>query len=1596
MHTPPPVSTAGSSGSSSSNERSGTRAPGAAAAIGGGGGLLNNRNTAAPSRGTHLSDGNGEVPSRWGGGGAERSPGIRYPAGATVAAGGGGNGSANATSDGGMRPSVLLQARHLFGPLPLAPPPSHPRPHDGGGDGDGDGDGGDATPSAGDAMTASTAWRHLRSAQRHRRTRAARRGGRGRGEEGVFSGFRRWLRRQERRLRTGSLTVASLLSSSSPNPLGKPFSPTGSSGGGRLKTSSHSSSSSSSSVDPMQGVVDRYRELAWRWYLWRLAGCPHPSQLDLSLDGGEEGESGERKCKEKEDGGHHLPSFDAAGAVAMESSHQSEWWRRWLRTVGERLECGSLPGGARAGSLLSSLSSSAPASQHGVSLSFRNSPSMHALHSVPRPREERRRAVAEEERRRARATASAAAAAVESQGTVTDAPRQGSSGGDDESDSDGDDGDCDSDETSVDCEVLTVLNSTGWWSRCHHALLSTLSRGGGVGIAGMSASALLLRPQRQRQRWRDSLRGRVTAAKARYHSSSSSGGQYQYEQSHHHLAYVDPDWRRAVAERVRTVGLSTWERPLGFMTAAATTLAEGSASASNNHNDAALATPSTTTTTTTAGSSSCTPLSALDTAPTVDEGFLPLPCFDPTAPAATLDAMGRQHNRGRNDTWRYGGSGSSSDSRGSGPVRGVALAARLTANLSRLTDCCARQEAADSQARRGAHHGNDQTTPDRDGNTTATEEGAPAAAAAAAAGAISCAHGSSRLSDNSAPCGYDYGDGERHTGSSSTATAADDATAHYRTEAYLLRGGTSTVSGHLFENQRNPGLVSARRRAAAAAAAQINSSGNTTCLDVTTVMRSGVCGCGVYCTSVKGAERSLHGSFLHDPTAFPTDDASAAMAAAAATAATTSTGIRHDPRTGAALLLLRPNRQASALTGTRLGEQDRRKQQHQQQHQSGRQQQNYHHQQQQQAVVSATTAAMAERSFQHELLLERLYDAYIHGRRRTTAEQQQLHLHADRGGGGGDTTGHLIHAAKDTAVRVAYEEVTAVVLSGLVSQAVGSRLAQVEGAARRAASEWTLRSLVASLLSTTGNSTTTTTTTPSSSSPQQQQQPHKHTTAVVTFAGILAHIRSGQPVSLSVTASGSGSGSGVLQLDSADEAVLARIEAKSGSQEVALDFAAPPRPLPPPPFASTTTATSPSSSSSPLSSGKATSAAATAAVSTTVVSYSPMTYAQLATLRPGVWLNDQVINNYLQLLCESATMESATGVYSSGNAVEVVATLGTHFYAKVESELATLVAKSTTTTNSARREEGPLPQLPAGHALLRWLRRRTHLLLPYAPSGPTGVTGSPSPTTTTTTVHTVLVPVNLFGQHWALAVWHKDTDAWYFHDSLHRSPNVRHEKGERVLQELSHVMQECRRHLCPTATGNQPYPHPILPPPRLLIALPLSDTSSSSGSRLDTLAPYQTAAALHRAAYEFDADRRPLLLKRAREALERDPDVDAVIARRKRGGVGVSDTNTNSNADSVSSPSAASPALAEMDNTDVYWFTPGMHLAPQQRNGDDCGVFVCQAAWCAAQGVAVSFSAREAAVLRRVMTCELWERRLLRRLPTDLTPGSMAVNAAAE
>ncbi|EKF29776.1 SUMO1/Ulp2, putative [Trypanosoma cruzi marinkellei] len=157
-----------------------------------------------------------------------------------------------------------------------------------------------------------------------------------------------------------------------------------------------------------------------------------------------------------------------------------------------------------------------------------------------------------------------------------------------------------------------------------------------------------------------------------------------------------------------------------------------------------------------------------------------------------------------------------------------------------------------------------------------------------------------------------------------------------------------------------------------------------------------------------------------------------------------------------------------------------------------------------------------------------------------------------------------------------------------------------------------------------------------------------------------------------------------------------------------------------------------------------------------------LTYRQIATLGSGQWLNDQVINAYLSMICDECNN-------TSGN--DVVVSLGTHFFARVEQELKGNISKAM-----------ELPSLQKDSGILRWLRRRRNILQPGA-------------------TRVILIPINLSQTHWALVVFNWELHTWFYYDS-YICGKAAMTRGMLVLQQLSHVFLESWRILCDSEGGN--------------------------------------------------------------------------------------------------------------------------------------------------------------------------------------------------
>ncbi|KAG5476234.1 hypothetical protein LSCM4_05213 [Leishmania orientalis] len=514
------------------------------------------------------------------------------------------------------------------------------------------------------------------------------------------------------------------------------------------------------------------------------------------------------------------------------------------------------------------------------------------------------------------------------------------------------------------------------------------------------------------------------------------------------------------------------------------------------------------------------------------------------------------------------------------------------------------------------------------------------------------------------------------------------------------------------------------------------------------------------------------------------------------------------------------------------------------------------------------------------------------------------------------------HTSHNVAVRAVYEAIMSEVCTALVRRDVENAIDVSRSAANRALVQWIERQLIAEL------------TQPRAREKQVTVKERKAaalsavTLQPLVFTGVTQHIRSGVPVSLEH-----------LRLDDFDRHVLESVKARGASDAIAVKF--------------------------------------------DTGGYD-ISYRQLSSLSSQSWLNDQVINNYLQLLCVEAE-GAASASLPAAQRRHRIASLGTHFYTKAESDLRRC-------SRGSIDHASCLPQLDPGSATFRWLRNRQHLLEPYNPSNPRSV-------------RVVLAPVNIEAQHWALAVFFCADNRWVLYDSMSRSSTAR-QRGAMILLHLSHAWRECQRHFgivrtegMPTAEHLRPSAAPQLSPlvSACVVAapyVPFTDTLVTKGcstavSPLDSLEPHGSLDQLYRAAKRIRHEEKAF----AEEAAQRSLQATSDAGRTDSGvnNVRITDAAPVPRPPPLPLTAATTIPAGQLSDTEVEWFTGGFDRIPQQTNGNDCGVFVCQAAWCVAQGVAVSFAQSDVTRLREVILLELFNKRLLRRYPTADTSSSAGV-----
>lgn len=524
-----------------------------------------------------------------------------------------------------------------------------------------------------------------------------------------------------------------------------------------------------------------------------------------------------------------------------------------------------------------------------------------------------------------------------------------------------------------------------------------------------------------------------------------------------------------------------------------------------------------------------------------------------------------------------------------------------------------------------------------------------------------------------------------------------------------------------------------------------------------------------------------------------------------------------------------------------------------------------------------------------------------------------------------------------------------------------------------------------------------------------------------------------------------------------------------------------------------------------------------------------VSFGQLSSLiNSGDWLNDQVINAYLDLLSrrsgstrkemhigreektfacgamhdnersgigqnnvERRSTEGTLCTAKRGNTKVVanekevlekdreVASLGTHFYAKVLTELekeshtfsetytsigninvelfpsslssAKRVCLSNsqgadTTAEEDKRQLGTsfsfstplsLSPLSPNSGLLRWFRRRRYLLLPYRSSStvPAAVLAEEEAEEEEySSIRLVLIPVNLSNIHWVLVVWDKEKREFVLYDSM-CSDHAKHlEKHYKVLLVIRHVLQACfhhffgfpssfpklgtkrwentqsrhrsdHRHVFPFTVSHFPltgvekttdnqqetffhveeaifssqhvngvnYRGPSSRDSRrslwnisshtLFVAFPLRPSGFFTSCSSPCASQVPRRVEVTSGPHSYSSSSSPL-----------DEQIDAYSEEKRNDGLLCSREKKDiSHRLKIKERESGCVSLLDIPS---HW------CAPQQRNGSDCGVFVCLAAWCLAQGVAVTFPTSVSAIsfFRIVMGMELWCNKLLTRM----------------
>ncbi|EPY18222.1 hypothetical protein STCU_10109 [Strigomonas culicis] len=442
-------------------------------------------------------------------------------------------------------------------------------------------------------------------------------------------------------------------------------------------------------------------------------------------------------------------------------------------------------------------------------------------------------------------------------------------------------------------------------------------------------------------------------------------------------------------------------------------------------------------------------------------------------------------------------------------------------------------------------------------------------------------------------------------------------------------------------------------------------------------------------------------------------------------------------------------------------------------------------------------------------------------------------------------------------------------------------------------------------------------------------------------------------------------------------------------------------------------------------------------------------------VEPRSWLNDAVINAYLALLCASSVRRRQHWIdwYNARKPphpqapaphrhcdLSIVAFLNSHFYVKVQSEMekrrgdgrrAAVGADDDLcyNANPLYHQNARYPVLGDAPTALRWVKKQQDVLLgPFdaaetfldvagCPKPPTGVRPSPC--------RAVLIPLHVSASHWTLAVLNKEErvapaasddtataveinlGTWYYIDSLCAAPPAAAATAQKrqILEDLNFIFCESYRQLV-LRDSEQPrrvvYNYvfhcaiaaPFAPP----TVRYFSDPRSHQFARLQSV--FTSVAAMRRCGALWGAGPH----KRGREGPQQaHPYPTTAAAARKSLKLCEAEQEEGRDGELAEVEGALQAQFQEaqqrrgapsLQSVRTEYFQSHLGKAPQQQNGYDCGVFLCEAAnqvYFQNYNLNYHFFFQSdgrprrdgSALMRAIILLELYTHTILQRLPGD-------------